>query len=72
MATATTRKTTRKTAAKTPAPAPTGGHTPARHIRFPDSEWDAGTRNAERDGYTGISELLRTLLRDYNAGKRMG
>jgi hypothetical protein len=72
MATATAKKSTRKPAAKPAPAAPASGHTPARHVRFPDSEWEAGNENAKRDGFTGISELLRQLLRDYNAGKRMG
>lgn len=41
------------------------------HHRFKPSMYAEFAENAERDGYTGPSELLRQLVRDYNAGKRM-
>lgn len=46
------------------------GATTVRHVRIPDATWVDAARNAERDGMT-ISELVRDLLRDYNAGRRM-
>lgn len=49
----------------------TTGPTKVRHVRVADPIWDAAFANAQADGYTGISELVRDLLRDYNAGKRM-
>lgn len=74
MATATATKTTKKTAAKTSSKTPaksTASHTPARHVRIPDDIWTAADTNARQDDYTGVSELIRSLLRDYNEGKRM-
>lgn len=73
MASATaTKKTTAKRPAKKVTAVPASKHTPARHMRIPDEIWDAADVNAKSNGFTGVSELTRTLLRDYNAGKRMG
>lgn len=43
--------------------------TKIRHVRVPDAVWLEAARNAEAEGMR-ISELVRDLLRDYNAGKR--
>jgi hypothetical protein len=75
MPTATAKKTTarKKTTPKAAAPAPVmADRMPARHVKCPDSVWTAAGEQAKHDGYSGISELIRDLLRDYNAGKRMG
>lgn len=46
------------------------GRTKIRHVRVPDVIWVDAARQAQTEGMT-ISELVRDLLRDYNAGKRM-
>lgn len=35
-----------------------------RHIRMPDSLWDAASERAAREDMT-VSELIRVVLRDY-------
>lgn len=74
MAATTTRKTPTKPRPRKapPVPAPAADtRMPARHVKCPDTVWLPATAQAKLEGYSGISDLVRDLLRDYNAGKRM-
>lgn len=68
------RRPAAKKAASDKAPAPAqniANHTTARHIRIHDSIWLPAVESCEDNGYAGMTDLIRDLLRDYNSGKRM-
>lgn len=44
------------------------GETKVRHVRIADPIWTGAAQKAQEEGVT-ISEVVRSLLRDYTAGR---